>query len=117
MQHCSAGPAQSRQKYPKIGQISGFLIFLNKIRVAVPPPSYFGAVETKKIGHFPRKTPFSRLFEFSEKTVAKIVGGVTSFSHAQSGPWAQMVLFWLGKIRFLKSLLKAKPVRGPGGGD
>ena len=25
------------------------------------------------------------------------------------GPWAQMVLFWLGQIRFLKSLLKAKP--------
>ena len=39
------------------------------------------------------------------------------FSHAQSGPWAQMVLFWFGQIRFLKSLLNAKPVRGPGGGD
>ena len=33
VQQCSAGPAQSRQKYPKIGQISGFLIFLDKTRV------------------------------------------------------------------------------------
>ena len=76
MQHCSAGPAQSRQKYPKIGQISGFLIFLDKIRVGGPPPPYFGAVETKKIGHFSRKPPFCRLFEFWEKTAAKIIGGV-----------------------------------------
>ena len=74
VQHCSAGPAQSRQKYPKIGQISGFLIFLDKIRVGGPPPPYFGAVETKRIGHFSRKTPFCRLFEFWEKTAAKIIG-------------------------------------------
>ena len=25
------------------------------------------------------------------------------------------MLFWLGQIRFLKSLLKANPIRGPGG--
>ena len=42
---------------------------------------------------------------------------MTSFSHAHSGPWAQMVLFSLGQIRFLKSPLKANPLRGPGGGD
>ena len=73
VQHCSAGPAQSRQKYPKIGQISGFLIFLDKIRVGGAPP-YFGPVETKKIGNFLRRTPFCRLFEFWEKTAAKIIG-------------------------------------------
>ena len=33
VQHCSAGPAQSRQKYPEMGQISGFLIFLDNARV------------------------------------------------------------------------------------
>ena len=73
VQHCSAGPAQSRQKYPKIGQISAFSIFLDKIRVGGPPP-YFGAVATNKIGHFSRKTPFCRLFELREKTAAKIIG-------------------------------------------
>ena len=57
VQHCSAGPAQSRQKYPK-----------NRPKVRVfdftgqnpgrrnPPPPYFGTIETKKIGHSPRKT-------------------------------------------------------------
>ena len=58
VQHCSAGPAQSRQKYPKIGQISGFLIFLDKSRVGGTPPPFFGAVEIKKVGHFPRKSDF-----------------------------------------------------------
>ena len=57
VQHCSAGPAQSRQKYPKIGQISGFLIFLDKSHVGGPPP-YFGAGENKKKCNFPRKSPF-----------------------------------------------------------
>ena len=42
VQHCSAGPAQSRQKYPKIGQMSAFLIFLVKIRVGGPPPPILG---------------------------------------------------------------------------
>ena len=137
MQHCSAAPPQSRQKYSKIGRIPGFLmvwkkarvggtppslfwgqriqrkleflskilyrqvpwcaalfcrtspeqakipqnrpnfrvlILLDKIRVRGPPPSHFGAVETKEIGHFPRKTLFCRLFEFWEKTAAKIIG-------------------------------------------
>ena len=53
---CRTSPEQA--KIPQIGQISGFLIFLDKIRVGGPPPPYFGAVETKKIGHFSRKTPF-----------------------------------------------------------
>ena len=73
VQHCSAGPAQRRQKYPKIGQISGFLIFLDRIWVRGPPP-YFGAVKTIKIGHILRKTPVCRLFEFWEKTAPKIIG-------------------------------------------
>ena len=38
------------------------------------PPPYFGAVETKRIGHFLRKTPFCRRFEFWGKTAAKIRG-------------------------------------------
>ena len=58
VQHCSAGPAQSRQKYPKIGQISGFLIFLDKSRPGGTPPPYFGAVEIKKVGHFSPKSAF-----------------------------------------------------------
>ena len=74
VQHCSAGPAQSRQKYPKIGQISGLLIFLDNVRVEGTPALYFGDVETKTIGIFSRKTPFCRLFEFWEKTATKIIG-------------------------------------------
>ena len=137
MQHCSAAPPQSRQKYSKIGRIPGFLMVWEKARVGGTPPSLFWgqriqrkleflskilyrqvhwcaalfcrtspkqaktpqnrpnfrvfdifgqnsgrrtpppifwAVETKKIGHFSRKTPFCRLFEFWEKTAAKIIG-------------------------------------------
>ena len=85
VQHWSAGPAQSRQKYPEIGQISGFLIFLNKIQVGGPPLPYFGAVETRKIIHFLRKTPFCRLFEFWEKTAAKIIGIDLTALHLTSG--------------------------------
>ena len=58
VQHCSAAPAQSRRKYPKIGQISGFMIFLDRHRAGETPPPYFGAVVTKTIGHSPRKTSF-----------------------------------------------------------
>ena len=42
VQHCFARPAQSRPKYPKIGQISEFLIFLDKTRVGGPPPPFWG---------------------------------------------------------------------------
>ena len=43
VQHCSAGPAQSRQKYPKIGQISRFSIFLDKTWIGgTPPPLFWG---------------------------------------------------------------------------
>ena len=41
VQHCSAGPAQSRQQYSKIGQISGFVIFLDRSRVGGTPPPLF----------------------------------------------------------------------------
>ena len=42
VQHCSAGPAQSTQKYPKIGQISEFVILLDKFRVGGPPLLFWG---------------------------------------------------------------------------
>ena len=137
MQHCSAAPPQSKQKYFKIVQIPGFLMvwenawvggmpqclfwgqriqrkleFLSKIlyrqvhwcaalfcrtspvQAKIPqnrpdfrvfdisgqiwgmrtPPPYSGAVETRKKGGFPRKTTFCRLFQFLEKTAAKITG-------------------------------------------
>ena len=69
---CRTSPEQA--KIPQNRPNFRVLIFLDKIRVGGPPPPYFGAVETKKIGHFPRKTLFCRLFEFWEKTAAKIIG-------------------------------------------
>ena len=149
MQHCSAAPPQSRQKYSKIGRILGFLMVWEKARVGGPPPSlfwgqriqrkleflskilyrqvhwcaalfcrtspeqakipqnrpnfrvfdifgqnsgrstpplYFGAVETKQLGHFTRKTPFCRLFQFWEKTAAKIIG---AWSPHTPLPWIE----------------------------
>ena len=65
------------------------------------PPPYFGAVETKKIGHFPRKTPFCRLFEFWEKTAAKIIGVLAGSggpaSRAHFG--APHLFLWLVLVR------------------
>ena len=55
-----------------------------EIRVGGPPP-YFGAVETKKIGHFSRKNPFCRLFEFWEKTAAKVIGKAKPIGRLQAG--------------------------------
>ena len=95
MQHCSAGPTKSRQKYLKTGQISGFLMLLDKIRVEGPPPPFWGRRNPKK-SHFLRKTPFCRLFEFWEKTGAKIIGGV---------PWA----FALCVVCFVGLLLLGSP--------
>ena len=51
------------------------------------PPLYFGAVETKKIGHFSRKTPFCRLFEFWGKTAAKIIGDCTADTNKKMLVW------------------------------
>ena len=42
VQHCSEGPAQSRHKYLKVGQISGVLIFLDRSWVGGPPPLFWG---------------------------------------------------------------------------
>ena len=130
VQHCSAAPPQSRQKYSQIGRIPGFLMVWEKTRMGGAPRSlfwgqriqrkleflskilyrqvhwcaalfcrtspeqakipqnrpdfrvfdtfghnlgrrtplpYFGAVETKQIGHFSRKTPFCQRFEFLGK--------------------------------------------------
>ena len=41
---------------------------------------------------------------------------MTPFSHAQSRPWAQMLLFWLGQIRFLKVAAEGEPRTWPGWG-
>ena len=41
VQHCSAAPPQSRQKYFKIGRIPGFLMVWEKARVGGTPPSLF----------------------------------------------------------------------------
>ena len=48
----TAGPAQSRQEYPKIRQIFG-----HNLSWRTPPP-YFGAVGTKSIGNLIAKNPF-----------------------------------------------------------
>ena len=53
---CRTSPEQA-EIYHNIGQISGFLIFLDKTRVGGPPP-FFGAVEAKKNRSFGAKIPF-----------------------------------------------------------
>ena len=49
VQHHSAGPAQSRQKYPKRSQMSRVLIFVDNTRVSRNPfPLIFGPYKPKK---------------------------------------------------------------------
>ena len=70
-----AGPGrdllyQSRQKYPKIGQISGFLIFLDKIRVGGPLPPILGPWKPKNRS-FLAKNPFFDFLNFGKKQLLK----------------------------------------------
>ena len=53
---CRTSPEQAKipQNRPNFRV---FDIFGQKLGMRIPPP-YFGAVETKKSGHFPRKSPF-----------------------------------------------------------
>ena len=67
VQQCSSGPAQSRQQYPKIGQISRFVIFLDRSRVEGPPSPYFRAVETKGNGSFSAKNLSADFLNFGGK--------------------------------------------------
>ena len=71
MQHCCAGRAQSRQKYPKMRGISGYLIFLDDTQVGRASPPHFGAVETKEIGHSKQKASLPDLFNFRKPQLLK----------------------------------------------
>ena len=89
MQHCS-------------GHISGFLFLLDKTRVGGTPPPNFRAVETRKIGHFLRKT-------FGKKQLLKSEVQLPTFQATSPPRWTLWLnyKFQTGRVILVFSMQKS----------
>ena len=61
LQHCSAAPPRSRQKYSEIGRIPGFLMVWEKSRAGGTPPSLFLGQRIQRILEFLSKIPYRQV--------------------------------------------------------